>query len=479
MKALLAALIVFTLLFAPSAAAQATYTTGFEPPTFVLGDVNGQDGWGHVSNSPTGGTVEPVPPGSPAMFGTQSLAIRTRETDFFGVSNHLHSASIDPPAGETGSTAGGVAVADPRSHFSASFWFRTPTSPAITPPARGGRFAELNPSSQGPVATDPANRYAQVRLVNSTNDANGLVRVEMGWYTSISNFTVATVAHLNWGEWYRFDYLIHLVDGTDGAAPNDRFTLTIFDSSGTQVATACGSTWEMPWRAGGSFGGSATPRAIDGFDFWSLNSPDGALAGHVDELTMTALDLASPQVTIEGDANVCFGGTTSLTAVATGPLPITSYAWRDASNIVVGTDPTLSAGAGTYTVTITDTLCETVTSTPFVVTEAPALSVAISGASSVQVGETTTLTANVTGGSGTITSYVWRNALANVVGTGPTLDTGAGTYTVEVTDATCGTATSSPFTVSSATTAEVPTASDMALILMLALLAGVAIVRLN
>ena len=68
------------------AAAQATYITGFEPPTFVLGDVNGQDGWGHVSNSPTGGTIEPVPPGSPAMFGTQSLAIRTRETDFFGVS---------------------------------------------------------------------------------------------------------------------------------------------------------------------------------------------------------------------------------------------------------------------------------------------------------------------------------------------------------------------------------------------------------
>jgi hypothetical protein len=478
MKAPLAAPIVFlTLLFATSAAAQATYTTGFEPPTFILGDVNGEDGWGHVSNSPTSGTIEPVPPGSPAMFGTQSLAIRTRETDFFGVSNHLHSASIDPPAGETGSTAGGVAVPDPRSHFSASFWFRTPTLPAITPPARAGRFAELNPSSQGPVATDPVNRYAQVRLFNSTNDASGLVRVEIGWYTSAA-FTVATVAHLNWGEWYRFDYLIHLVDGLDGIEPNDRFTLTIFDSSGTQIGTACGSTWELPWRTG-TFGGSATPRAIDGFDFWSLNSPDGVLAGHVDELTMTALDLASSQVAIEGDTNVCFGGTTTLTAVATSPLPITGYVWRDASNNLVGTDATLSAGAGTYTVTITDTLCVSATSTPFVVTESAALSVAISGVSSVQVGETTTLTANVTGGSGTIAGYIWRNALSNIVGTGPTLDTGAGTYTVEVTDATCGTAISAPFTVSSAATAEVPTVSDVALMLMLALLAGVAIMRLN
>ena len=89
-------------------------STGFEPPEFVLGDVNGQNGWGHVSNSPTGGTIEPVPAGSPAAFGTQSLAIRTRNVDFVGVANHLHSAVIDPPAGETGSTAGGVPVTDPR-----------------------------------------------------------------------------------------------------------------------------------------------------------------------------------------------------------------------------------------------------------------------------------------------------------------------------------------------------------------------------
>jgi hypothetical protein len=468
-------IVTLTLLVTPCAAAQA-YTTGFEPPTFTLGDVNGQDGWGHISNSPTGGTIVPVPAGSPAMFGTQSLAILTRETDFFGVANHLHSASIDPPAGENGSTAGGVVAADPRSHFSASFWFRTPAAPVISSRS-DGRFAELNPSSQGPVATDPANRYAQVRLFNSTNGANGLVRVEIGWYTS-ATFTVATVAHLNWGEWYRFDSLIHLVDGLDGVEPNDRFTLTIFDSTETQIGTACGSTWEVPWRTG-SFGGSATPRAIDGFDFWSVSGPDGALAGHLDQLTMTALDLASLQVAIEGTENVCFGGNTTLSAMTASPLPISSYAWRDASNNLVGTSSTLSAGAGTYTVTITNTLCETATSTPFDVSESPALSVLISGASSVLVGETTTLTANVTGGSGTINGYIWRNALSNVVGTGPALDTGAGTYTVEVTDATCGTAISAPFIVSNATTADVPTADNIALMVLLFALAMLAVHRLS
>lgn len=469
--------VTLTLTFAPLASAQAIYTTGFEPPTFTLGDVDGQDGWGHISNSPTGGAIEAAPAGSPPSFGVQSLAIRTRNVDFFGVANHLHSASIDPPAGETGSTAGGVAVADPRSHFSASFWFRTPAAPVISTRA-DGRFAELNPSSQGSLATDPANRYAQVRLFNSTNDGSGLVRVEIGWYTSAA-FTVATVAHLNWGEWYRFDSLIHLVDGLDGVEPNDRFTLTIFDSSGTQAGTACGSTWEVPWRTG-SFGGSATARAIDGFDFWSVSGPNGNLAGHLDELTMTALDLAEPlQVAIDGDASVCFGGTTLLTATATGDLPATSYVWRDASNDVVGTNATLSAGAGTYTVTVTDTLCVSATSAPFVVVASAELDVAIAGASSVLVGEITTLTANVNGGSGTIGSYVWRNALSNVVGTGPTLDTGAGTYTVEVTDATCGTTVSAPFVVTAAATQDVPAAGQTALLMLLAALALLALHRLS
>ncbi len=470
-------LLTLTISFAPFTSAQPTYTTGFESPAFAAGNVDGQDGWGHTSNSPTGGVIEAAPAGSPPSFGAQSLAIRTRNVDFFGVANHLHSASVDPPAGENGSTAGGVAVADPRSLFMASFWFRTPPAPVVSTRS-DGRFAELNPSSQGGVATDPANRYAQVRLFNSTNDASGLVRVEIGWYTS-AVFTAATVAHLDWGEWYRFEYLIQLIDGLDGVEPNDRFTLTIFDSSETQIGTACGSTWEVPWRTG-SFGGGATPRAIDGFDFWSVSGPNGNLAGYVDELTMAALDLAAPlQVTIDGNPNVCFGGMTLLTATGAGDLPVTSYVWRDAANEIVGTGPTLLAGAGTYTATVTDTLCATATSAPFVVTESPQLGVAITGASSVLVGEITPLTANVSGGSGAIASYVWRNALSNVVGSGATLSTGAGTYTVEVTDASCGTVTSAPFVVAAAAAQDVPTAGETALLMLLCAVVMLALHRLS
>jgi hypothetical protein len=441
------------------------YTTGFEPPEFTLGDVAGQDGWGHVSNSPTGGVIEPVPAGSPAETGTQSLAIRTRNVDFFGVQNHLFSALIDPPAGETGSTAAGVLAVDPRSHFEGIFWFRTPSTPL------NGRFAELNPSSKASGADQPANRYAQVRLFG---DAGGQVRVEIGWYTS-TTFEVRTVAFLDWGEWYRFEYLIHLVDGLDGADPNDRFTLRIFERDGTLAGAACGSTWEVLWRTG-SYGGGTAPRAVNGFDFASLSGPNGNLAGHLDNFSIRSFVGETLAVTIGGNANVCAGGTTTLTADLTGSdSSSATYAWRDASNNIVGTERTFEAGAGTYTVTVTDVFCATATSSAFEVTEFADLGVVITGSATAQA----TLTANVSGGSGTVASYTWRNASNAIVGTGPTLLASPGTYTVTVVDASCGTATSAPFIVSPAVLAEVPTASDAALVAMLALFALAAVVRLR
>lgn len=271
--------VVLCLSLSPALLAQ--YSTGFEPPTFTLGDVAGQDGWGHISNSPTRGEIEPVPPGSPAMFGTQSLALRTRNVDFFGVANHLYSPTIDPPAGETGSTVDGVVVPASESQFSATLWVRTPSVPVVSTRS-DGRIAELNPSSKGPDADDPANRYAQVRVFN---DASGQVRVEMGWYQS-TGFTTATVAMLDWGQWYRFEYRILLVDGLAGAEPNDRFSLTIYDAAGAPVGSACGSTWELGWKSG-DFGGGTSARAINGFDFWSVTGPNDTLVAYLDNLTMS------------------------------------------------------------------------------------------------------------------------------------------------------------------------------------------------
>lgn len=455
---------VVFFLFAATLAAD--YSTGFEPPAFVLGDVNGQDGWGHLSNSPTDGFIEAVP-----RAGAQSLALRTRETDFFGVANHLYSATISPGAGETGSTNGGVAEADPRTHFAASFWYRPPAQPVVST-RPDGRIAELNPSDKGAGAAAPANRYAQVRVFA---DPGGRVRVEIGWYTlGTTTFTIAVVGFLDWGEWYRFDYLIHFIDGLDGTAPNDRFALTIFDDAGVQVGTACGSTWETAYKTG-TFGGGTTPRAVNGFDFWATTGPDGTLVGHVDDFSIGAFDAPALSAAITGSTTACSTGTTTLSANVTGG-PAASYAWRDADNTLVGDAPTLDAPPGTYTLTVTNALCETATSAPFAVTAAPAIGVTIGGENVVCCGQTSTLTANVT--SGPATSYVWRDANNAVAGNASTFAAPPGTYTVTVTGA-CGSATSPPFTVSAQAVAPIPTAGEWALAMLATLLLATALLRLR
>lgn len=341
------------------------YTTGFEPPAFTIGDVAGQDGWGHLSNSPTRGEVVPAPAGSPPLFGSQSLALRTRDVGMFGVANHLFSATIDPPAGETGSTLEGTVVPNPRSQFSATLWYRTPTVPVIST-RPDGRIAELNPSSKRVAPDAPANRYAQVRLFH---DAGGRVRVEIGWYRA-SGFVTETVAMLDWGRWYRFEYRIALVDGLAGDEPNDRFSLSIHDAAGALAGSACGSTWELGWKSG-SFGGGTSPRAINGFDFWSVTGPNDVIVGHLDELSMTASSSGAGvfSSSISGSNRVCCGGTTTLTATASGGTPA-SYTWRNANGDVVGSGPTLETGAGVYTVTIADDTCAIATSAPFAVADA-------------------------------------------------------------------------------------------------------------
>jgi hypothetical protein len=291
LRIILVAALATRLLMGSTAYAQASYTTGFESPEFTLGDVNGQNGWGYFPNSPTKGVVETTPAGSPASFGAQALAVRTNNVDFFGVSNHLFSATIDP-AGETGSTIGGTVVTQPPNHFVASFFYRAPASP-VTSTRADGRFAELNPSSKGTGAGDLPNRYAQIRVVNVNNGGN--LRFELGWFTlGATNFCVETVAEgLNWGEWYRLDYDIRFFDGLNGNRPNDVFKISIYDLGGNLKGTATGSTWEAAWKTG-TFGGGSTARAVNGFDFWTQTGPNDALVGLIDNFSLSAETVVAP-----------------------------------------------------------------------------------------------------------------------------------------------------------------------------------------
>lgn len=488
MRPLALPILLSAALAAIPVAAQPTYSTGFEPPTFTLGDVYGQDGWGHTSNSPTEGLIVAAPA---PVLGTQSLQIQTRDTGSFGVTNHLSSAKIDP-AGEDGSTIHTVDVqADPATHFFASFWYRTPEEPFVSvdqlgnPRSAPGIFAQLNPASKREAFDSAADRYAQIRLSNSTNTLAGLVRVSIGWPTPTApGFVIEDVADLEWGQWYRFEVGIHFIEGLGpGDEPNDLFSVRVVDASGALVGVACGSTWEWGYRTQGYIGGNTLPLAVNSFDFASSTGPDDRVVGHLDDFTMTSSNavVAAPAVDIDGEQTVCLEETTLLTADGTGDGGIVAYEWRDANGAIVGTGPTLEAGAGTYTVTVTDAFCGTATSAPFTISEAPPLSVTVSGSLTTSPpgpGGTTTLTANPSGGTGTIDSYSWTDGNGAVVGTGPSVVVGAGTYRVTVAD-DCGSATSNDVIVTAAAIQAIPTAGTWALIALGMALAAAAVTRLR
>jgi uncharacterized repeat protein (TIGR01451 family) len=109
-------------------AAADTVTTTFEPPTFHLGSVAGQDGWrsavpGDVPALPFGydQEVEANGAGVPAAFGQQSLRLSNRYTEPTGEFFYqTYSKPAAPPAGET----------QANTEFTAEFSFisKTPTA---------------------------------------------------------------------------------------------------------------------------------------------------------------------------------------------------------------------------------------------------------------------------------------------------------------------------------------------------------------
>src|SRR5436190_23552005 len=108
--------------FALPAAGGTVYYTDFEG--FDLGDVQGQNGWGYLSNSPTIGGIVANPVGTPGFLGGQSLQLRSEASGAFAfVANGLWSPRIDA-AGETGapSSTGPAAL----NRFGGSFYYRTP-----------------------------------------------------------------------------------------------------------------------------------------------------------------------------------------------------------------------------------------------------------------------------------------------------------------------------------------------------------------
>lgn len=140
--------------------------------------------------------------------------------------------------------------------------------------------------------------------------------------------------------------------------------------------------------------------------------------------------------------NTCssLGSISGLTV--TGPAPITNYSW----NGTTSSNATLSAGSGSYTLTVTDANGCTATSGPYVIQDAPTPSIV--GTASVtnkncnSNGSVTGL--SVTSGVGPFT-YKWNG----VTSAGATLTNAQpGSYTLQVTDANGCIVQSGPYTIS-------------------------------
>lgn len=135
-----------------------------------------------------------------------------------------------------------------------------------------------------------------------------------------------------------------------------------------------------------------------------------------------------PNASISKTDVLCNGGTGSATLTATGGTPSYTYLWSNGA-----TTPALSGlAAGTYSGTVTDSNgcsdLQTVT-----IMEPSAISLSSTGTSTICAGSSATISANATGGTGTIT-YTWNPG--NLVNATQVVSPGsATTYTVIAADA--------------------------------------------
>src|SRR5689334_23108356 len=105
---LASALVAPMALFLPSLAAADSVSVNFEPSTYTLGSISGQDGWSNAVSPSVDQAVGSNSFGY-SSFGLQSLRVSNAYTDgAFG--NWIFAKPLTDAVGETSSSAGGFST---------------------------------------------------------------------------------------------------------------------------------------------------------------------------------------------------------------------------------------------------------------------------------------------------------------------------------------------------------------------------------
>ena len=214
------------------------------------------------------------------------------------------------------------------------------------------------------------------------------------------------------------------ISGSSSICASGSTTLTANVSGGTGTASYqwqqyIGSTWT---NVGTNSINYITPIISSNTDFRVIITQTGSDCGTTSGAYSVTI-VAAPTVSITGVSTICSGGTTDLTANVTGGGGSNTYQWQQFISGTwtnVGTNSTTYAtsaltGTTDFRVVITQSgISCGVTSSAYSVTTLTDPSVSITATmSNICTGGTTVLTANVSGGSGTIT-YQWQQNIASI-----------------------------------------------------------------
>ena len=201
--------------------------------------------------------------------------------------------------------------------------------------------------------------------------------------------------------------------------------ITCYGGSATLVANASGGTGPYAYSLnGGSFGAANTFSVV-------ANTPYTVVARDVNlcQSASASFTLSGPAqllLTLNNPAIACYGGTAALLATASGGTAPYSYLWSPGGQTGAG----ITAGAGTFSVLVTDANGCTASAARTLTQPAP-LTVLASSTNTGCTGATGTATATVTGGNSPYT-YLWSPGGQTAA---TAVNLAAGSYTVAVLDA--------------------------------------------